>query len=143
MIKVVLDTNVLISGLLWEGLPNNLLAMVKQGKLELCTSTEIIEELEGVLKREKFKPRIEELGTNVNELVSSIMILASFYQVETYPNVINEDPDDNMFLACALNSGANYVISGDRHLLSLGRYKHIKILSPSDFLDEIDQGGDR
>ena len=137
MIKVVLDTNVLVSGLLWEGLPNRILTLIKQGEVILHISPEIVEELEAVLKRDKFRDRVQDLETDVEELISSILATARIYSVEITVEVIKEDPDDNMFLACALCSGAGYIISGDKHLLDLGFYKGIKILSPSEFLDKM------
>ncbi len=110
MVKVVLDTNVLVSGLLWEGLPNRILTLIKQGEVILCLSPEIVGELEAVLKREKFSGRIQEVGATVAELLSSVLALAEIYSVESTIEVIKEDPDDNMFLACALYSGSEYII---------------------------------
>ncbi len=137
MIKVVLDTNVLISALLWEGLPNRLLTLIKQGKIGLHTSAEIVDELEVVLGREKFESRIKELKTSVEELTSSILVLAAVYPTGEFPKVIEKDSDDNMLLACAFYSGAEYVISGDKHLLDLGSYGDVKVLSPREFFEEV------
>jgi len=137
MVKVVLDTNVLISGLLWEGLPNRILTLIKQGEVTLCLSPEIVEEVEAVIKRDKFKGRVRELETKVGELVSSILAQANIYSTEGTIEAIEEDPDDNMFLSCALYAGAEYIVSGDKHLLDLGFYSGIKIFSPREFLDEI------
>ena len=137
MIKVALDTNVLVSGLLWEGIPNRLLTLIKQGKVTLHLSLEIVEELEAVLKRNKFSGRIQELETDVDELLSSLLALAEIYSVGGTIDVIKEDPDDNMFIACALHSGAEYIVSGDKHLLDLRSYHGIKIVSPKEFLDKV------
>jgi probable toxin-antitoxin system toxin component, PIN family len=137
VIKVVLDTNVLVSGLLWEGIPNRLLTLIKQGKVTLHLSLEIVEELEAVLKRNKFSGRIQELETNVDELLFSLLVLAEIYSVGSAVDMIKEDPDDNMFLTCALYSGAEYIVSGDKHLLGLGSYRGVKILSPKEFLDKV------
>ncbi|OIO33673.1 MAG: putative toxin-antitoxin system toxin component, PIN family [Candidatus Hydrogenedentes bacterium CG1_02_42_14] len=141
--KAVLDTNVLISGLLWEGLPNEILALVKQGKIALHSSPEIIDELEAVLKRSKFSGRIAELEVSIDELIASILTIAEIYSVESTIEVIKEDPDDNMFLACAFYSGAEYIISGDKHLLNLGSYKRIEILSPREFLKKAASEGNK
>lgn len=141
MIKVVLDANVLVSGLLWEGIPNRLLTLIKQGKVTLHLSLEIVEELEAVLKRSKFNERIQELETDVDELLSSLLALAEIYSVGGTIDVIKEDPDDNMFIACALHSGAEYIVSGDKHLLDLRSYHGIKIVSPKEFFDKSSDRG--
>ena len=137
MIKAVFDTNILVSALLWEGLPNQLLSLVKEGKIEISLSIKMIVELEEVLHREKFKNRIKELNTNVGELLSGLLILADIYELENVIDVIQEDPDDNMFLECAVYSGADYIISGDKHLLDLGKYSGIVIMSPKDFFTNV------
>ncbi|MCL0065861.1 putative toxin-antitoxin system toxin component, PIN family [Dehalococcoidia bacterium] len=126
-----------MSGLLWEGLPNRILTLIRQGEVTLCLSPEIVEEVEEVIKRDKFKRRVRELETKVGELVSSILAHAKIYSTEDTIEAIEEDPDDNMFLSCALYAGAEYIVSGDKHLLNLGFYGGVRIFSPREFLDEI------
>ncbi len=74
---------------------------------------------------------------SIGELISSLLAQAKIYSTEGTIEAIEEDPDDNMFLSGALYAGAEYIVSGDKHLLNLGFYSGIKIFSPREFLDEI------
>jgi putative PIN family toxin of toxin-antitoxin system len=137
MIRVVFDTSVMISALLWEGLPNKLLGLVKLGGIRLHTSFKILVELEEVLDRKKFRERIQRLGTTVDELVKGVETIMEIYSIEDEPKVIKEDPEDNKFLACAVSTGANYIISGDKHLLNLASYQGVGILTPRRFYEKV------
>ncbi|MBI3298493.1 MAG: putative toxin-antitoxin system toxin component, PIN family [Elusimicrobia bacterium] len=135
--KVVLDTNVLISGLLWRGKPNRLLKAIEEGHLTLCSSKHLAEELGGVLKRKKFAGKLAERNTSVDQVLEIFEELAHFYPDLPIPPVIKEDPSDDKVLACALSSGAEWIISGDPHLLRLKSYERIEILSPDQALRKL------
>ncbi len=130
MFKVVFDTNVLISAILFGGYPRKCFELVIEGKIELYISEEIIGEFEGVLKREKFGVAKE----NLHYIVSSLNSFANFVKPETKLNIVKKDPEDNKFVECAIAAEADFIISGDTHLLELSKIRKIKILNPADFL---------
>lgn len=130
--KVVLDTNVLVSSTLTErGKPFKILKKAESGYIELFISPEIIQELEDVLLRDKI-PFEEE---DVKEFIEKIISISTVIVPEESFEVINEDPEDDKVLECAIDSEADYIISGDSHLLDLEDFKGIKILSPDHFLE--------
>lgn len=137
--KIVLDTNVFISAVLWTGVPHQLLELLEQNYLVCYTTIEILQELSEVLARQQFRKRIEELATSPQELMLGILGLVRVIRksgaYNLRPNELPEDEDDIMFLECALAAGADYIVSGDPHLLQLKRIRDIHILSPAQFLE--------
>ncbi|MEK6907362.1 MAG: putative toxin-antitoxin system toxin component, PIN family [Nanoarchaeota archaeon] len=129
--KVVLDTNILISALGWEGKPKNIFEMVLNGKLELFTSDKQLEELLRVLNYPKFDFSEEQKSKFINIILNS----ATLIKLEKIFEIIKEDPDDNIIITTAINCNADYIISGDEHLLRLKNFKNVKILNPNDFLN--------
>lgn len=131
--KVVVDTNVIVSGLLWGGPPNRILKWAREGILEIVACEETTAELRRVIQYERFSKRLSDLDTSSNEVFSYFMNLVKFVPTpETIPQVIKKDPFDNTFLALALKNKAHLIISGDRHLLDLKEYKAIQIVMPSE-----------
>lgn len=133
--KVIIDTNVLISALLWQGLPNDVLKLVKEAKFELCITPYLLEELSGVLHRDKFSPRLLTLNTSAEELANGIMRSLKVFPDRNIPPTIRDDLDDDRVLSCAKVSGAKYIITGDPHLLKLKTWSGISILTPRQFLN--------
>lgn len=133
-VRVVPDTNVYVSALLWTGNPHRLLRMAEAGELTLVTTSAIIEELREVLGPPKFRLRIRTLQTWVAELMESLLSVVEVIPDLPFEPVIKRDPDDDKILACAMASQAEWLISGDDHLLSLMRYKEIRIVTPQQFL---------
>ena len=141
--RIVIDTNIWISGLLWRGLPWKLLCLAEAGEVELCMAPSMLVELAEVLSYERLQPRLEQLGLIPAELVAYAMNLASILEVPGGPSIVLADPDDDVFLRCAVIAGAACVVSGDDHLVDLGTYADIPILTVRDFLaqefsDQID-----
>lgn len=132
MFRVVLITNIFISGIFWRGNPYEILSMCLEEKLCLITSLRILEELQEVLRAEK-KFELSE------DDISSYMSLIISHSVTVDPSqtidIITDDPEDNMVLECAVEGKADYIISGDRHLLSLKEYKGIGILTAKEFIE--------
>lgn len=128
---IVLDTNVLISAILFGGKPEIILEKVQNTELECYLSPEILSEFRGVLSRPKFKCDKEMIYFAEEQLKMSCTIVFP----KTKLNVIKDDPDDNRILECAIEAKANYIISGDPHLLKLNRYKKIEIVNPANFLE--------
>ena len=135
--RVVADTNVLVSAFLWSGIPHKLLTAAEAGRVTLYTSPAIIDELVGVLSRDKFTARLHELRVTPQELLMGYLKTARLVQPRDTPSIVKEDPEDNMVLACALTAGAEYLITGDSHLLHVESYHTIQIVSPRTFFSRV------
>ncbi len=131
--KVLLDTNVVVSGALWGGAPRQILDLARTGQLRLFTSTSLLLELADVLNRGKFTTRVSQHG-DVQSLLDGYAALAEVFDPDSIPSVISADPDDDHVVACAVAAAVDYIISGDRHLLDLGYCENIPILNAADFL---------
>lgn len=127
--RVVLDTNVIISGLLFGGHPRRILELALAGSMEWVISPEIEQELERVLSA-KFPQRREALRETLGALQEIVVHVVPHQTV----SVILEDPSDNRVLECALAARADAIVSGDRHLLTQKRFREISIFSPQAFL---------
>jgi putative PIN family toxin of toxin-antitoxin system len=132
-VRIVIDTNIWVSGLLWRGMPWKLLCLAEEGKVELCMAPAMLDELAKVLSYERLQPRLMQLGLTPAELVACAMNLASIFEVPEGTRIVVADPDDDIFLHCAAVADAAYVVSGDNHLLDLDTYADIPILAIRDF----------
>lgn len=131
--KVVVDTNVAVSGLLWEGPPNDILKWARDGVLVLVACPETVKELTRILQYKKFQSRFTMIGMSADEISAYYMNLVMFVpSPKELPKVIPEDPLDNLFLALASQSKAQLIISGDNHLLGLASHKGIQIVTPNE-----------
>jgi putative PIN family toxin of toxin-antitoxin system len=133
--KVVLDTNVVISGILFSGgSPGKIIDLWIDNRFKVLLSQALIEECLEVISRPKFK----RLGSPVERqdiLIKLIELGSTIFVSPKEPiQVIKEDPDDNRILECAAEGGAQYIISGDNHLLMIKEYRKILIVTPSEFL---------
>ncbi len=137
MIRVVIDTNVVISALLFGGIPGKLITLWKNERIKPLVSREIIDEYLKVLAYPKFKLSEQEINYL---LYQEILPFFEVISVKQKPVIIKEDPSDDKFISCAQAGKAKIIISGDQHLLSLTSYKGLKILSPSEFLEEYNLG---
>lgn len=128
--RLVLDSNVFISGLVFGGKPREILDLAIRGLVELGISDDILEEIKGVLEGKKFQypKRI------VHALMREIEDLADLVEPKAEVEAVLEDPADNRVLECAVDSGANVIVSGDSHLLELRSFARIKIMNPDEFL---------
>jgi uncharacterized protein len=134
--RVVADTNVIVSAMLWIGSPHQILVASEDARLTLCTSPSLLRELTGVLSRPKFAPRLRALQVSVSELTTGYARLARLVNPQRIMRVVAEDPADNEVLACALAARAHYIVSGDTDLLRLRSYRGISILSPRLFVQQ-------
>ena len=134
VIRVVLDTNVTVSGLLFGGTPGRLMDLWKVGSIRPVMSGEILDELLRVLAYPKFELSEQEISYLLDV---ELLPYAETIDVRPGPTLIAKDPSDDMFLRCALAAGARYILSGDRHLLDLQSYRRIRILSPAEFLSRM------
>jgi putative PIN family toxin of toxin-antitoxin system len=138
-VRVVLDTNTLVSGVISpNAAPRRLLDGARTQAFELCSSATLLAELLDVLSRAKFATALAQAGLTPQAMVAELRRIAYMTAPQSVPRVIEHDPDDDHVLACALAGQANLIVSGDRHLLSLGgQYQGIPILSPAQALQMI------
>ncbi len=135
--RIVADTNTVVSGLLWHGPPRQILEAARAGKIELFTSEPLLAELHDVLGRAKFITRLAFSGTTSEALTIGYRGLATVIEPATIGAVVHDDPDDDAVLACAVAASASMIVSGDKHLLNLASYQGIPILRASDALVQI------
>ena len=133
-VKVVVETNVLVSALLFGGKPGKLIPLWQRGKIRPLASKEIIDEYLRVITYPKFKLAEEEINFL---LYQEILPYFEVIDVESGPRIIIKDSEDDKFIRCALAGKAKWIVSGDRHLLAIKTYRKIKILTPSDFLQKV------
>ena len=132
--RIVIDTSTLISAVLWNGLPHRLIELAEAGHVTLCATAETLQEFQEVLARPKFASKIRERATTVDEIVQSVLRLVALYPAVAVAGLVKADADDDKFLACALVAQAEYLISSDAHLLDLGSYAGIDIVTAREFL---------
>ena len=131
--KVVVDTNVAVSGLLWEGPPNDILKWARDGVLVLVACQETVKQLARILQHKKFQSRLSMIGMSADEVTAYYMNLVRFVpNPKELPKVIPVDPLDNLFLALASESKAQLIVSGDHHLLGLASHRGIQIVTPNE-----------
>lgn len=133
MIRVVIDTNIFVSSFFNpNGNPKRVIDLWKNRKITLCVTEEILEEYVEVLARLGFsnEPELEEL-LRLFKKKNNIIYIASTPKF----NLIKDDPSDNKFIECAVTAQAQYIISGDKHLLNLEMFRNIRIISSLDFLN--------
>ncbi len=129
--KIVLDTNVLISGIFFGGPPGQILKTWKDQKIQIVISKEILNEYQRVTKElsKKFP------SVNIKPIIELLTIYGKVVETEGINVTVCEDPDDNMFIECAIASNTNIVVSGDNHLLKVSGYQNIDVIKPRNFVD--------
>jgi len=128
--KLVLDSNVFISAVVFGGKPRDILNLAIEGLIEMAISDDILEEIKGVFEGKKFQ-----FPTKiVHALMREVEDLAELVEPKERIEAVPADPEDNRVLECAVESGSDVIISGDSHLLALGSFGKIKIMNPDEFL---------
>ena len=135
--RVVADTNIIVSGLLWRGKPRRILDAARTGDINLFTTAVLLAELEDVLSREKFAERLAAAGVVPHDLVLGYAALASVIEPAEIEPVILADPDDDAVISCAVAAHSEVIVSGDSHLLDLKQYQDMRIVRAAELLDEI------
>ncbi len=133
MLKVVTDTNILISAYLFDKKPEKLLRMAKSKKISLYHSVESHKEFKRVLKYNKFKLNNDEINLIIEDYIS----YSTLIKIKKKVDLIKIDKTDNVFLSIAENVNADIIISGDKHLLELKNKYKITILNINDFFEMI------
>jgi len=128
--RITVDTNVLVSALGWNGAEAAIIEMVMKSKLELCLSAQILGEFYRVVKYPKFGFTEDEIDGFIGRLLPNVLLVKTAQNI----NVIDQDPDDNKVIECAIAGKSSYIVSGDKHLLQLAEHQGIKILRAPEFI---------
>jgi len=135
MMRIVIDTNVLISGFLWDGPPNRIVHLLADKKFAVISSAELFDELSRVIKYERFSRRLAALMYTPGDIIEKYEEPAEFVPVIALDGpIIPEDPSDEMALRATLSGGASFIVTGDSHVLARGIFRHISIVNSVDFL---------
>jgi putative PIN family toxin of toxin-antitoxin system len=131
-VKIVLDTNVLVSGMLFAGPPHEILRAWSERRIELALSPEIEDEYRRVAARfhDQF-PTVD-----LDALLNLVVIEAEMCRPTPLPEAVSSDPADDKFLACAIACGADAIISGDKHLLRVSGYRGVTVMRPRAFVEQ-------
>ena len=136
MIRLVLDTNVVTSAMLWGGSPMLLLQARREKRVELYTSTPLMAELTDILSRRKFKVKIAASLLTIDQLIDRYAELAQVVRPTPTPRIVS-DPDDDVVIGTALSAKADLLVTGDRLLLSVGKYQGVNIVGVAEALKMI------
>lgn len=131
LIKVVIDTNVFVSGIFFGGPPYRVLKAWQDGQLQIAVSEEIIEEYKRVI--ETLSAKFEHI--DLEPIMELLLINAEIVPSYSFETPVCEDADDDKFIACAIASKSKYIISGDKHLLKIGTFLDTAIVTPRYFVD--------
>ena len=129
--RLVLDTNTVVSGLIWGRMPGRLIDAAAAGKVQIISSLPLLDELHGVLVRKKFAAQLAEQAVDAADLFEGYAALVQFVVPAVIGPVLLADPDDDIVLATAVAGNADVIVSGDAHLLGIGEFLGIPIVTPS------------
>lgn len=136
MLKVVLDTNIFISAaLISQGAPAKIIDAWEKSKFWLIVSASIIDEFRTVIFYDRIRKRCPKNDQEINEFIKKVQKSGIETPGKLNLLVIEKDPTDDKFIIAALEGNADYIVSGDLHLLELGSYENIKIVSPKEFVE--------
>ena len=120
--------------MIWGGSPARIVKAAEESKVCLITSEEIVNEINRTLAYPRLKRVYEATGISQQQMISAVLQLTKLVNVKTKIQTVREDPADDKFLECAVDDKANYIVSGDAHLLKIGGYKGTRIVSVRQFL---------
>ena len=134
--RIIIDTNVLVSGVFFGGLPGRLLSMWKDGGIKLVASSDIFNEYAEVIRRLGRKyPTLE-----TTSIIDLLAVELEIIRTKKIKSPICRDPDDDKFIACAISGKVELIISGDQDLLVLKKFKNIRLITPAQFFQELLKG---
>ena len=127
--RIVIDTNVLLSALLWHGTPHTLFNQVRAGTVELVISQALLEEFTEVITRQKFAAILQRTNRTPERILHELQALAEMVVAPPLPQPVCRDPDDDAVLACALAAQVDLIVSGDKDLLVLKQFRGMPIVT--------------
>ena len=138
MLRVVIDTNLIISGTAKSNtIPNRLLEGWRKKEFLLITSIPILSEIKEVLDRKEIQAHFFLKPEDIRDLIQALSTQTIITSGALEVDIVKDDPDDNKFIAAAVERSASYIISGDRDLLDIGDYEGIKIMEARNFLEDV------
>ena len=137
MLKLVADTNTVVSALLWHGAPHRLFQAIETEELSFYASRTLIGELADVLARRKLASAVRASGKTTSALVAEYQALVELVRPRALRRHIGHDPDDEAVIACALAARADLIVSGDQDLRVLKTYGRIRIVGATEALQII------
>jgi len=137
-VRLVLDTNVVLSALLWHGTPHVLVGRGREKGMAFYTSSALLQELGGILERKKFAKILAVSGATTKAILRDYAGFAHVVRTQALAHPVCPDPDDDQVLACALAAQAELIVSGDNDLLGLKEYQGIPIVTPAEALTRIE-----
>ncbi len=137
--RIVLDTNVVLSALLWRGTPYLLLSTIGQrSNIQIYGSMALLDELADVLTRPSATKRLALFGKTARDVLADYLEVIELVEPTSVPRAVPNDPDDDHVLACALAARADLIVSGDKkHLLPMKTYQGIPIMAPREAIERI------
>lgn len=136
--RIVIDTNVLLSGLMWQGAPHSLLDQAREGSVDLLTSQVLLDELADVMTRQKFAGILQRTSRTPERILHELRALMEIIVASPLPQPVCRDPDDDAVLACALAAHADLIVSGDADLLVLEQFQGIRIVTAAQVLKSLE-----
>ena len=134
--KIVIDANLFASALIKpESNPGRILDLVKQNQVELILSPAIIREIKRILLYPRLQKYHHKTVQEIDAYFEDVLMFAWIVEGEKTVDIIKDDPSDNKYLACAYEGEADYIVSGDNHLLDLETYQGIAIIKANTFLN--------
>ena len=127
--RLVVDTNVLVSAFLWEGVPGRLIELAGEQEIQLFTSRALLDELAATLAKKKLEKPIAKTGLTADQMLRNYRRIVTLVTVRQLTQQVSRDADDDAVLACALAARADLIVSGDGDLLTLKQFQRIEIVS--------------
>jgi uncharacterized protein len=137
MLRVVIDTNTWVSGLIWPGHPKQLITRVLLGDLRSITSPELAAEFQRVLAYDRLHKAMQKRGMNTAEVAAQFGLISDVIPAPALSAPVCRDPDDDAVLACALAAKADWIVSGDKDLLVLQSFAGIPIVTAAQALERL------
>lgn len=136
MTRAVLDTHILVSAMIVTyGKPAQIVGYSAEHKFILVISDEIIKETDISLHRKHIQKRFHPSDDEINAFIERIRSLGEFIEIKEIENMVPQDPPDSLVLATAVDGNAEYLVSGNRHLLNIGAHRNVRIVTPAQFLN--------
>jgi putative PIN family toxin of toxin-antitoxin system len=130
-VKIVLDTNVFISGIFFSGPPAQILRAWKNKKLQIILSQDILDEYQRVAESLSVKYH----SIDISAIIEMVTVHSRFVDTQGLDITVCDDPDDNKFIECAIASGTKVIVSGDKHLLKINGFEEIEVCRPREFME--------